>query len=366
MEYVIIFNNNLLKQRTALFNMLCSLRYNFKRIINYFLIKYQLILRTIKVVGYPYDIFIDPCNICMLHCPLCPTGIGDTSRVKAILSFELFKKIIDEVGDYAYSVTFTNWGEPLLNKHLVEMIKYCKKVKHIPFVRFDTNLNIVLTERSAESLLLSGLDMLSVSIDGVTQETYEKYRKGGDLKKVLNNSRLLIDKRQRFRLEKPYIYMQFLVFRHNIHEIGEAINLAHQMGFDAIRIASARAYTGTDVIKPTRVNYEISKEYLPEPGSKWSHYTSDLKRIGSKKICDWLWKRIVINPDGSVSSCCAYYPQEYDLGNISYESIKSVWNSNKYIMARKIAKNPKKAKFYLQKGKIPCAICIPLGNFIDV
>jgi MoaA/NifB/PqqE/SkfB family radical SAM enzyme len=187
--------------------MLCSLRYNFKRLINYFLIRGQFALRTIKVIGYPYDILIDPCNICMLHCPLCPTGIKDTSRVKATLSFKLFKKIIDEVGGYAYSVNFMNWGEPLLNRHLAEMIKYCKKAKHIPFVRFDTNLNIMLTEKDAESLLLSGLDLLSVSIDGVTQETYEKYRKCGDLKKVLSNLKLLVNKRQRLEREKPYIYI---------------------------------------------------------------------------------------------------------------------------------------------------------------
>ncbi|MEM4468889.1 MAG: hypothetical protein QXS32_07495 [Candidatus Nezhaarchaeales archaeon] len=100
MEYTIIFDEDILKQRKPLFNMLCSFRYDFKRLINYLLIKLQFSLRTTKVVGYPYDIIIDPCNICMLHCPLCPTGMGDTSRVKAILSFDLFKKIIDEIGDY--------------------------------------------------------------------------------------------------------------------------------------------------------------------------------------------------------------------------------------------------------------------------
>ena len=82
-----------------------------------------------------------------------------------------------------------------------------------------------------------------------------------------------------------------------MHEIREAIDFARKIGVDAIRIASARVYTGTDVIKPTKNSYEVSKEYLPEPGSRFSHYASDLKRVGSKKICDWLWKRMVINPD---------------------------------------------------------------------
>ncbi|MEM1510106.1 MAG: SPASM domain-containing protein [Thermofilaceae archaeon] len=114
-----------------------------------------------------------------------------------------------------------------------------------------------------------------------------------------------------------------------MHEIREAINFARKVGVDAIRISSARVYTGTDVIKPTKDSYEVSKEYLPEPGSRFSHYASDLKRVGSKKICDWVWKRMVINPDGSVSSCCAYYPQKYDSGNASNESVKSVYNNDK-------------------------------------
>lgn len=170
------------------------------------LIKLQFSLRTTKVVEYPYDIIIDPCNICMLHCPLCPTGVGDTSRVEAILSFDLFKKIIDEIGDYVYSVDFTNWDKPPLNKRLPEMIEYCKKVKHISFVKFDTNLNITLTERDAERLLLSGLGMFGVFMDGITQETYEKYRRSEDLKKVVDNLRLLLSKRRGLGLKKSYIY----------------------------------------------------------------------------------------------------------------------------------------------------------------
>ncbi|MEM0099623.1 MAG: hypothetical protein QXZ17_00990 [Nitrososphaerota archaeon] len=105
---------------------------------------------------------------------------------------------------------------------------------------------------------------------------------------VVDNLRLLFSKRRSLGLEKPYVYMQFLVFRHNLHEIREAINFARKIKVDAIMIASARVYTGTDVIKPTKDGYEVSKEYLPEPGSRFSHYTSDLKRVGSKKVCDWL------------------------------------------------------------------------------
>jgi len=84
-----------------------------------------------------------------------------------------------------YSVNFTNWGEPLLNKHLPDMIEYCKNVKHIPFVKFDTNFNVPLLKEFIDRLLSSGLDMLSVSMDGATQETMRSIEGVGILREWL-------------------------------------------------------------------------------------------------------------------------------------------------------------------------------------
>ncbi|MEM0099622.1 MAG: SPASM domain-containing protein [Desulfurococcaceae archaeon] len=72
-----------------------------------------------------------------------------------------------------------------------------------------------------------------------------------------------------------------------------------------------------------------------------------------------------MSSDESTSSCCAYYPQKYDFGNVLNESVKVIYNNDKYVLAGKIAKNPK-AGPRLRGENIPCAVCIPLGNFVDV
>lgn len=130
MEKVIYFNTSLRKELLRGVVLPLVLRGDLKRLVNYLAVKLQYKLLVSKVYGLPYDVIIDPCNICMLHCPLCPTGRGETSRKRAVMEFELFKKIIDEIGDYVISVNFTNWGEPLLNRDLDRMIRYCKKVKN--------------------------------------------------------------------------------------------------------------------------------------------------------------------------------------------------------------------------------------------
>lgn len=100
----IFFNQHFKRAlKPSTFIMLKS--FSILRFFNYWLIKLQFKFRTLKVIRYPYEILIDPCNLCTLHRPLCPTDIGDRSRRKALLSFELFKRITDEIGPFIYSIT---------------------------------------------------------------------------------------------------------------------------------------------------------------------------------------------------------------------------------------------------------------------
>ena len=107
-----------------------SKEFTFKRFFNLSLLVFQeRVLKNSRVVGYPYLVYIDPINICTLKCPLCPTGQNSKARSRGKMSFDNFKKIIDEIGDYLYFVGLYNWGEPFLNKDIFKMIKYSKSKK---------------------------------------------------------------------------------------------------------------------------------------------------------------------------------------------------------------------------------------------
>ena len=158
-----------------------------KKRANYYMARFQRKRTAIQVLNYPFSLIIDPTSICTLHCPLCPTGQGNTSRPRGSLRYADFKKLIDEVGDFLVTVNFTNWGEPFLNKDIFSMIRYCKQ-KGIPYTSLDSNLNTFYSN-DTETLVLSGLDRLTASIDGASQKTYEIYRKGGDFELAVSNLR---------------------------------------------------------------------------------------------------------------------------------------------------------------------------------
>jgi MoaA/NifB/PqqE/SkfB family radical SAM enzyme len=308
--------------------------------INFKLIEYQKKKKASIVFGYPYWLTIDPSSICNLGCVFCPTGQKRGTRPGKILSFDGFKKILDKLGPYLFHVDFCNWGEPLLNKELAKMISYAKRFNIS--TKVDTNLNVDLTDDEAKAIVNSGLDRLTVSIDGATHEVYEKYRRGGNLSKVLGNMRLLADKKIELGLQTPHIHWQFLVFKHNEHEIEEARRVYSKYGADSIGFTApfcSPEWTST------------IKEY--------NMYNTEDKNISFKKsddVCEWPWDGITINSDASVSPCCSVEESKYDFDNFLSKAFWRIWNGREYRTARKFIKD----RVVPANGN-RCTICTHIG-----
>jgi radical SAM protein with 4Fe4S-binding SPASM domain len=307
-------------------------RLNLKeKLDNFILIERQKINREEYVHGNPYWLTIDPTNYCNLKCPFCPTGQGRNSRTKTKLSLDNFKKIIDELGLYLIHVDLCNWGEPLLNKQIYQMINFAEQY-HID-TKIDSNLNY-LTEKDAENLVLSGLDKLIVSIDGITPKTYSKYRVGGDFNKVIDNLKLLIKKKRELKRTNPYITWQFLVFRHNEHEIEEVKRIGSDLGVDHVGIS--KAFIGNKDWIP--LNGEFSHYKIDEINNG---YTSEHFKMPQESICNWPWEAIAINPNGSVSPCCSVEDESSDFGNVFQQPLMKIWNNESYRLARRYIKDKK-------------------------
>lgn len=320
-----------------------------KKLDNFLLIEHEKQRRQEYVSGFPYWLTIDPTNFCTLRCPFCPTGQARGSRAKGILSFENFKRLIDEMGPYLIHIDFCNWGEPLLNKDIYEMIKYAKQYN--VDTKIDSNLNH-FNEKDTEDMILSGLDKLIVSIDGVTQETYSKYRVGGDFNKVMNNLKLLLKKREELNRSNPYISWQFLVFRHNEHEIEQVKKMGQDLGVDNVGIT--KAFIGDKDWIP--LNEEYSHYRRAE--IKDDKYTSRHFKFPEEKFCNWPWEAIVINPNGSVSPCCSVEDEKDDFGNILANPFKEIWNNGKYRQARRFIKNKEET---VKEDNNICIGCRHLG-----
>src|SRR5437868_6418818 len=125
----------------------------------------------------PYYYIIDICNVCNLRCPLCPTGNLNIARKQAMLSLKQYKELFEKVRKYALVVSLYNHGEPLLNPDVFSIIEHTHRNQVGTNISSNFNWPQPI---EIKDFIRSGLDYVTVSLDGVTQEAYEQYRVRGD------------------------------------------------------------------------------------------------------------------------------------------------------------------------------------------
>ena len=314
-----------------------------------------LFLKNSRVFGFPTRLVVEPTNFCNLMCPLCPTGQRKPSA-KGSLLFQDFKRIIDEVGKYLFEIDLYNWGEPLMNRNIFKMIEYANNNNIRTTI--SSNLNI-LNEDTATKLIMSGLDKLTVSLDGATEETYNKYRIGGNFQTVLRNIRILVSKKKKLKKKNPKIVWQFLVSKQNQHEIYRANILAKEIGVE-IDIKPMRTDMGTEIFESDETKIEKYRKWIPTK-EKYSRYDLNKKRRKLVlKSCIFLWTQSVINWNGEVLPCCSVYNEKFSFGNAFRDGLLNVWNNRNYRKARRMVR-----KMEVLYPENVCSNCIRHG-FVEI
>jgi radical SAM protein with 4Fe4S-binding SPASM domain len=301
----------------------------FKRAINalglVFGYIYSKITKT-PVNGFlPVALAIEPTTSCNLRCPECPSGLRSFTRPTGMLETKLFENVITELKDALMYLTFYFQGEPYLHKDFLEMVKFASK-KGI-YTSTSTNAHY-LNYENAKATIKSGLDRVIISLDGTTQDTYQQYRIGGSLDKVIEGTKNLIAAKRELNSSTPHIIFQFLVVKPNEHQLAEAKDLSKTLGVDEIRFKTAQIY-----------DYENGSGLIPE-NDKYARYKKNTQgkyEIKNKLLnhCWKMWHSAVITWDGLVVPCCFDKDAEYRMGNVSKSSFKDVWLSEKYLSFRK-------------------------------
>ena len=307
--------------------------FELRKRINRIKIKLSYSLGLSKVFGMPKLITLEPTNHCNLKCPLCPTGEGDTSVAYGLFKLDKYKKVVDVFSKWAQTVQLFSWGEPLLNKSFVEMVRYTSQDPYKIRSTTSVNLNLI-TDEQIKGLLTSNLDALHVSIDGTTQEVYEKYRVGGNLEVVFSNLNKLIAAKKFYKANTK-INWDFIVMKHNEHQVEEAKKMARDFGVN-INFACARTHLKEDYLNPVDKMIDTYGEWLPD-NSKYGAYNMDTKtRKKSMKFCKSPWQEVMINWNGDVFPCsCVHTEEKHRMGNIFEQDFKEIWNGEKYVAARK-------------------------------
>jgi MoaA/NifB/PqqE/SkfB family radical SAM enzyme len=329
---------------------------------NFLRAKYEAYTGAVDVKSYPYYLCVDPCDVCQLRCPTCPTGIENErkrgpadQRVtyrgrRSMLSPDLFNSLMDELGEYLFLVMFYNYGEPLLNRHLPEFIRNAA-ARDIA-TEIHTNLSLPISDEQISELMSSGLDHLNASIDGFSQETYQKHRVGGDLALVKRNLERIAAARDRLRVPTEITY-KFLVFSHNEHEIAAARRYCDSLGIkflygdafidDPAWLPSYRKdeqpyFSETD-IKARVAEWDAAgqPDYWNEHEKRGSwFYPAVQKKAKEPAFCTWHYGFSVITAGGPVAPCCAAAKDRDDFGTVvpGEVSFAEVWNSAKVQKSR--------------------------------
>jgi Radical SAM superfamily len=225
-------------------------------------------IRDVNVAALPSRLYIEctaACNIsCNQACCAPETGITRT-RQAGMLDYDLFTRVVDEAAPSLVRIDFFNYGEAFLHKRALDMVEYIKS--RYPHVYLYTSTNgLALTEDGARRLARSGIDEVTFSIDGATQDTYAQYRQRGDFAKAIRNLTALVDEKRKNGLDVPFVNWRYILFTHNDSdaEMDLARRMAADIGVDRLsweitdhpeNMFSRRFVPGTPDFE--RIQYEV-------------------------------------------------------------------------------------------------------------
>lgn len=277
------------------------------------------LIRKPIVWGMPLSYSIEPTNHCNLKCPECPSGLGSLTRPLGLLKLNDFKNWIDQIKDKGFYVQLFFQGEPYINKQLPEMIKYAQDNK--VYIAISTNGHFI-TEKNIDHILANAPDKLIYSVDGLDEESYQKYRVGGTFKQADEGLRLLIRKRNELKQKRPFVEFQFIVMKQNEHQIEDVKKYCKDVGVNKL------------VFKTMQISsYENALKFLPS-NPKYRRYKLDNQSFemknGMKNHCFALWRTSVITWDGRVVPCCFDKDAKHTLGILNGKSFSDIWTSNQY------------------------------------
>jgi radical SAM protein with 4Fe4S-binding SPASM domain len=270
--------------------------------------------------GMPVSISAELTNNCNLNCPQCSSGSGLMIRRRGFMDIELFKKVMKELAPFLYNVNLYFQGEPMLHPLFFSFIENCTK----PQTVVSTNGHF-LSEENSDKIVRSGLNKLIISIDGMDQETYSAYRVNGSVKSVVEGLKN-VARAKNAHTSSLKIEIQFLVNRHNEHQIPQIRQLAK----------SVNASLGLKSMQI--IDKEVIASWLPSDRRFKRYKMKDEGYVIKNSLpdrCARLWFNPVITWDGKVVPCCFDKNAEYIMGDLNYDSFREIWNGPKYRIFRK-------------------------------
>lgn len=282
------------------------------------------------------------CNLKCVHCRACPVE----ERPPDDLTLEESKTLVDQIASFARPVLVLSGGEPLVRPDVFEIASYANESGLR--VALATNGTLV-TPEIARKILESGIQRVSISIDGATAESHDSFRR------LPGAFDCAWEGVERIRAEGVPFQVNTTVTRHNIDEIPQILELAKKRGAVALHMF---------LLVPTGCGKEIADDEMIRPDEyervlNWFYDRSKDAGIGLKATCAPHYFRVMrqrakeegirITPEthgfeATTKGCLAgsavcfvshvgeIYPCGYlpvSAGNIRRENFRDIWENAK-------------------------------------
>ena len=327
-------------------------------------------------VSYPrrlLKLYIEPTNKCNLGCKTCIRRTWDEPM--GMMSESIFQRILDGLKELSHKPTifFGGFGEPLYHPKIIEMIN---KVKELGSrVELITN-GTLLTDEMSRELIKTGIDVLWVSIDGASPESYADIRLGATLREVIENiigfsnilnNEILINNCGAVPSASTELGVAFVAMKRNIADLPAVLKLAHSFGANHFLVTNVLPYTKEmceEILYKNKLVEDPYKELKPrvqlpfmdvmesteKPLMSLMNYGENLiwagiNLISGKNRCPFIENGVgAIVWDGGFSPCLSlmhdhisYYQgrdrisRKWIIGNVMNRSLLELWKDPEHI-----------------------------------
>jgi radical SAM protein with 4Fe4S-binding SPASM domain len=301
---------------------------------------------TNSVLCKPSYVTIAATERCNLKCRQCDVWNICDSHGKEFTTAE-FKELIDHLRDWlgAFLLSITG-GEPFLRSDMIELIHYATKRD----VNVHVNSNgTLIKQKLAYELITSGLNNLSISLDGVNSETHDYIRGVNNAyDKVVSAIDILNELKHKMSSHMS-ISISTIIMGYNIKEMVDIVYFVEDNNLNMISFQPLMSTLGStdlndksfykhselwntnrELIAPT-IDKLIS---LKKNGSPISNSIQHLELMKEyfrnpteylNKTCGIGLKSFFISPYGTVHIC----PVMDTVGNIKSDYPGALWKSKK-------------------------------------
>lgn len=275
--------------------------------------------------SFPQIIVLENTTVCNLRCVHCAVGNGYPERddyVPIYMEWEHYTKAIDEIAKHKINhLRYSPAGEALIHPQFLDQVAYAKNAGVTPI---NLTTNGVLFDNPAfeggkrvkgktilDRLLEIGVDVIDVSLDAHTRETYEKIRVGASYHRVWSNVHRLLYQREKYGSRTKVMLSIIVQPEVSKEEVDDFVKY-WTPHVDRVIVRGYLTSLGMTPHKPgTRID-----EVRAEGGGRWP--------------CPQFWKRITIAPNGDIRFCVVDWLDISALGHVSTHSIQDVWQSAEY------------------------------------